>query len=104
MTTSNEEQTHRRHMAYLVRQAALELQEVENYWHDNNLPGDFSTPETGFPFSQSLDEQTAAMFEWVEKLDPDFYKRPGVCLACGAPLDENGSPDYHGHTDNCPAQ
>ena len=69
------EKDHQKEMARLVREAALALQAVEDYWEDNDLPGDFSTTDKGYPFSQSLDEQCASLFEWVEALDPTFYAK-----------------------------
>lgn len=63
------ERNHVAVMTHLVSNAASAMQEVSEYWERNNLPGDFSTPETGFPFAQSLDEQVFAMWTWVEKLE-----------------------------------
>ncbi len=60
---------HRAAMASLVREAALALSLVDRYWTDNKLPSDFSTPETGYPFAQSLDDQVAAILGWADRLE-----------------------------------
>lgn len=59
---------HRTEMAKLVSTAAAALSAVNHYWDVNRLPGDFSTPETGFPFAMSLDEQCAAIWTWAQRL------------------------------------
>lgn len=56
---------HRANMVQLVTAAASALQAVSVYWEVNGLPGDWSTPETGYPFAQSLDEQAHAMWGWL---------------------------------------
>lgn len=66
MTTNNE---HRTAMANLVKQAASALYSVAKYWEENDLPGSFSTPETGYPFELSLDDMCANVWGWAEALE-----------------------------------
>jgi len=66
MTNNN---MHRKPMAELVRTAASALYAVAKYWEANDLPGDFSTPETGYPFDLSLDDVCANVWGWAEALE-----------------------------------
>lgn len=66
MTTNNE---HRAKMAELVKAAGSALYKVALYWEENDLPGNFSTPETGYPFQLSLDDVCANVWGWAEALE-----------------------------------
>ncbi len=55
-------------MAGHIERAARALSAAVTVWHEHDLPGDFSTPETGYPFTESLDEVTARVWEWAHVL------------------------------------
>lgn len=59
---------HRAEMGALVAQAAIALGRVRDYWELNDLPPDFATPATGFPFTASLEDTVAAVEEWADTL------------------------------------
>lgn len=67
----------------LVGKLASALTEVSRFWEDN-LPGDAFTPETGYPFSESLDEVELRVIEWHEAIireygpDADTVDRAGL--------------------------
>ena len=59
----------RQEMARLVGDAWQALAKVQRFWEESSLPGDFSTPDTGYPFATSLDETVAAIQGWKEELE-----------------------------------
>lgn len=61
---------HRANLAVFARRAASALSDMTAYWDEHQLPGDITTPETGYPFDADLDEIVVAIHEWVDALDP----------------------------------
>lgn len=59
---------HHANLAALIEKAASALQEISVYWEVNDLPGDFTTPQTGFPFAVSLEDQCAGVWMWAEAM------------------------------------
>lgn len=53
-------------MAQLIEKLAKATSDVAAYW-DANFPGDHFTPETGYPFSESLDEVELRVQAWAEE-------------------------------------
>ena len=60
--------------ARLVADAARSLARVSAYWDRKQLPDDFATRETGYPFSMDLEEQVARMQAWAEQLEGERSK------------------------------
>lgn len=89
------EHVHFRAVADLVADVAIALNRVDTYWDTWKLPGNWSTPETGYPFAMSLVEQVAAVRAWVDALG-----RGRPCTRCGsvfASLTELNDWDLLGH-------
>lgn len=99
----------RRRIAHHITRAAQELIRAEHAW-DAALDGMEYTPETGYPFAQSLDEQSASMWTFAERLIHDADRleagqalvhmtgHPDYATACGIPFghtedETTGDPD-----------
>lgn len=53
-------------MAVLIRELSIAINRLDAYWTENDLPGDYFDENTGYPFSESLDEVAASVSAWLE--------------------------------------
>lgn len=61
----------------LIVELARATGAVTEFWLRHDLPGDFYTPETGYPYDASLDEVAAAVWAWSEAVAGDAHVANG---------------------------
>lgn len=64
-------------LAKAVAAAAGALDDVQDTWRRLGLADDAYTPETGYPFTSSLDNVAANMWAWFDAIAGDIDVREG---------------------------